>query len=187
MLGGLVQVDHYRVYRRALDRLPAPAQADLKLLSLDERTLHQSIAAHADIMQVQARALERHGAEGAYGVFAGARLVHVLWLITPALDVKYPVRNVKLRSGEVEITHAVTLPEFRGRGLFTYAVGALASVAKSHGAQTLYMITGKQNVASQRAIEKAGLQSAGQILRLRLPYPRGKSLVWRGHRVLPKS
>ncbi|WP_200215959.1 GNAT family N-acetyltransferase [Micromonospora coerulea] len=64
------------------------------------------------------------------------------------------------------------LPEARGRGLATRAVGQLAGWAFDVGLARLWAGTRPENVASQRVLEKAGFQREG-LLRGRLPGPDG--------------
>ncbi|NES15290.1 MULTISPECIES: GNAT family N-acetyltransferase [Micromonospora] len=64
------------------------------------------------------------------------------------------------------------LPEARGRGLATRAVGLLAGWAFDVGLARLWAGTRPENVASQRVLEKVGFRREG-LLRGRLPGPAG--------------
>ena len=101
----------------------------------------------------------------AYGLYVEDVLAGVAWMIPSQHDIKYTVRNVKLQADEVEITHCVTLPEFRGRGVYTYMIRTLCAVACQNHVRRVYMITSRDNVASQRGILKAGLRPTGGIHR----------------------
>ncbi|PSK56334.1 hypothetical protein B0E53_07042 [Micromonospora sp. MH33] len=64
------------------------------------------------------------------------------------------------------------LPEARGRGLATRAVGLVAGWAFDVGLARLWAGTRPENVASQRVLTKTGFQREG-LLRGRLPGPDG--------------
>ncbi len=75
--------------------------------------------------------------------------------------------------GEVEIGYGVC-PEHEGRGYTTEAVRALLSWAFSQpGCNTVMAETLKDNLASMRVLQKAGMQYAGECENL---------LIWRIHR-----
>jgi len=126
---------------------------------------------------------ERLNFKGAFVVWRGSQVAHLAALVTAEQDRGLPVRNVKLGPGEAEITHCVTLPEFRGQGLYPFAIRSLCRIARERGIQRIFMITAADNEASQRGIEKAGFRRGGTIFRLVFPYlPGEKSLTLRGHR-----
>jgi hypothetical protein len=93
----------------------------------------------------------------AWGAFVEGQFAHLSWVIPGTLDrLRRGVRLVKVRPGEVEITHCVTLKAFRGRHLYPATIRHLASEVLKTGARRLIMITTEQNVSSQRGIVEAG-------------------------------
>jgi len=119
----------------------------------------------------------------AWGLYIGGVLAGVCWLIPSEHDRQYAVRNVKLRPDEAEITHCVTLPEFRGRGVYPYMIRVLCGIAADRGIRRLFMITNRMNVASQRGITKAGLCQIGGIYRHVFPYlSESAAITFRRHR-----
>ncbi|MFU8870504.1 GNAT family N-acetyltransferase [Micromonospora sp. SL4-19] len=74
-------------------------------------------------------------------------------------------------SGQAMLGYSL-LPEARGRGLATRAVGLLAGWAFDIGLARLWAGTRPENVASQRVLEKVGFTREG-LLRGRLPGPEG--------------
>ncbi len=75
--------------------------------------------------------------------------------------------------GEVEIGYGIC-HSFQGRGVATEAVIALCDFAQ-HGARVVLAETDRENVASQRVLEKSGFQSVGEtdgLLRWRMDFPR---------------
>jgi RimJ/RimL family protein N-acetyltransferase len=148
----------------APDRLPGAMLeklADDSLLELSRAG--PDLAVHADRLQ-------RHGFNDAWAVRIEGRLAHVAWLIAAEHDRRLPRRNVRLRDGEAEITHCFTLPEFRGQGVYVFAIRSLCRIAAMRDVRRVFMITSIQNVASQRGIERAGFHRCGRIVRWSLPY-----------------
>ncbi|MEP7086965.1 MAG: GNAT family N-acetyltransferase [Gemmatimonadota bacterium] len=101
----------------------------------------------------------------AFGLYVENVLAGVAWMIPSEHDAMYAVRNVKLRANEVELTHCVTLPEFRGRGVYTFMIRWLCALACQRQVRRVFMITNRTNVASQGGIQKAGLKQTGGIHR----------------------
>ncbi len=161
----------------APDRLPGATLeklADAAVLELAKAG--PDLAVHSD-------RLERHGFNDAWAVRIEGRLAHVAWLIAAEHDGLLPRRNVRLRDGEAEITHCFTLPEFRGRGVYVFAIRSLCGIAATRGVGRIFMITSINNLASQRGIERAGFRRCGQIFRWSLPYLSSRlALTVRTHR-----
>lgn len=125
--------------------------------------------------------LERFGDSYAYGVIADGRVVHVSWLLPPATMEKDPPRVICAREGEAEITACETLVEFRGRGIFGFAIHNLLDLAESTGVRRVYMKTAASNLASQSGIEKSGLKRVGWAAIVRPPLAH-QPLIWRRFR-----
>lgn len=69
-------------------------------------------------------------------------------------------KNTPNARGEVEIGYGIC-PSFQGRGVATEAVVALCDFAKSR-TRVVLAETDRENVASQRVLEKSGFQSVGE-------------------------
>jgi len=126
----------------------------------------------------QLERLERFGASHAYGVWADGTLAHVSWLLTSDEMRRDPPHVVPSRAGNAEITCCETLPAFRGRGIYGYAIRHLLRVARERGARRVYMKTATDNAASRTGIEKAGLTRVGDAVRILMPVV-GREVVWR--------
>jgi RimJ/RimL family protein N-acetyltransferase len=96
-------------------------------------------------------------------------LAHVSWVLTPALQARLPFATLALAPDEVELGNCVTLPRFKGRGLYPLAIALLSRQAFDAGARRVLMVTARHNAASARGIEKAGLSACGTAERLWLP------------------
>lgn len=177
-------VDKYFVYccdPKEIVKGHAPAGVEFRKIT--DQELLQVASEHLEMRRYQAL-YEEYRTNAAYGVFVDGALAHVSWLILPELDRSGKERNVRLRTGEAEITHAVTLGQFQNRGLYAYAIRCLADVCRGFNIKRLFMITGNDNVASQKGIQKAGLRSAGRIWRIKYRHLSGWSFAVRGHRFI---
>jgi ribosomal protein S18 acetylase RimI-like enzyme len=114
--------------------------------------------------------LEMFGESHAYGAYVEGRLAHVSWLLIGDVSRKDIPVVLKLRDDEAEITGCETLPAFRGKGLYPFAIGCLLRIAQQSGVNTVYMKTNESNLASQRGITKAGFRKAGTILLYYSPF-----------------
>ena len=175
-------VERYVVYTADAGSVPPPEPVEgLRLEQLSDAEL--VALSNRPEAREQAQRFERLGFNEAFGVWKDGKLAHVAWLIPADRDALQEVRNVKLRAGEAEITHCLTLPEFRGQGMYPFAIRSLCDVARQRGIHRIYMITSVENLASQRGIEKAGLTRGGEIIRLTDSYlPLLKDVTYRGHR-----
>ena len=182
LLHSFGQIDSYIAFAgRPQDLAPPDPAIEARLEKLTDDALNAAIRNHPE-MALYARVLQQLGHNDAYGLYHLGELVHVSWLIPEEHARRYPIRNVKLRRGEAEITHAVTLSKFRGKGFFAHAIRALAALGATHGVRRVFAIAASDNIASQQAIQKAGLRKVGRIWRVNLRYPRGASVTLRGHR-----
>ncbi len=135
-----------------------------ELRKLSDNALTELAAAGGEL-QAQTVRLAKGRKNDAYGVYVNDTIAGIAWMVPSQHDAEYAVRNVKLRAGEVEITHCVTVSEFRGRGVYTYMIRSLCALACQHQVRRVYMITNQNNTASQRGILKAGLRPTGGIHR----------------------
>lgn len=134
-----------------------------------------------EIKAEQAARFKRLGFNEAYGVYINGELAHISWMITHDRD--SPASFLRLKPGEAEITHCVTLPQFRGLGIYPFAIRKLCQIAAAKGIKKVFMITNVSNVASQSGILRAGLALTGKIVRANLPSPSGRiPLTYRPHR-----
>ena len=179
----LAFVDRYPVFAADVTQVPAPEpRPELVLEKLHETRLRELCQAKPEFHR-QAERLDEFPFNDAWGVFLDGELAHVSWMVTPEHDKLCAERNLKLENGEVEITHCFTSATHRGKGLYPYAIRALAAQARAQGFKRVLMITHETNQASIQGITKAGLQAAGLVRQLRLPLV-SPNPVWisRGHR-----
>ncbi len=135
-----------------------------------------------DLRKEQLDRVSTIGENRAYGVFVDGALAHVSWLLAASHEGRTPPRVLLLRSDEAEITGCFTLPAFRGKGLYPFAIQSIARSAKQQGIRLLFMKTKPDNIASQNGILKAGLHRAGTAIHCRWPLLRFDAVL-RGHRL----
>ena len=85
------------------------------------------------------------------------RLGHISWLYYE----RDPNRILRLGAGECEVKFCLTLPEFRGRGLYPAALRAIQRYLGERGYRRCFICVRPDNGASIRGIEKAGFVRAG--------------------------
>lgn len=102
-------------------------------------------------------------------VYRDAELVHFSWAqfvgshrILPA------ARTVEMRQGQVCMYHCFTAASARGHGLYPSTLALLLRDSFSVGATLGWIYTTKDNVASQRGIEKAGFRYIAKVRALRI-------------------
>jgi ribosomal protein S18 acetylase RimI-like enzyme len=174
----------YRVFAARLDEIPPPEPDSSKTIcALSQEELAAIVSRHQDL-DYQLERVEEIGLSRAYGVFSCGQLAHICWLMTEREDRRFKIRLVKLRPAEAEITSAFTFPEFRGRGVYQFAIHSMCAAARARGLQRVFMITRRENEASQRGIRKAGLKYHGWILWIVPPlFWSGRGLSLRGFRL----
>ena len=181
----LGRVEHSVVFAADLAQLgPPPVPSPgwrFRRLALEEI---RSMEGREDEFGPYARRFRHRSFSDACGVFVDGELAHINWLISAENDRRLGVRNVKLRSGESELTHGITLPPYRGRGLSLFTIASLLHVARERGERRVFSIAGVSNRSSHRAIQKGGLRRCGDIYRWILDYLPGQPCVTvRGHRL----
>jgi hypothetical protein len=178
----LGRVERYVAYQTRPRDMPQPQPSEtLRLEALDLRQLDVLSEKYPDAIRHRDRA-RKLGYCTAWGLYVDGELAHISWLVNAADDERNPIRNVKLRPGEVEIGPCSTFPAYRGRSLYAFVIQTLCKVAADRGVERVFMITSSRNIPSQRGIEKAGLERCGSIWRIVSSSLGGRSLTLRGHR-----
>lgn len=182
------RVHRLLVFSELTSRIPAPpALSNVYCKSLSDAELLALVDRRPEL-KYQRDFLETIGESRAYGVYLDDQLANISWLLMPEHGARRTVRHIKLRAGEAEIAACVTLPEHRGSHLYPFAIQTLCTIAREAGVRRVFMITGGENVSSQRGILRAGLRPCGHVLRFVLPFfPSRPGLILRGRRLWPKE
>jgi RimJ/RimL family protein N-acetyltransferase len=84
-------------------------------------------------------------------------LGHISWIYHE----QDPNRTLRLCAKECEIMFCLTLPEYRGRGLYPSALKAIQRHLKAQGYRRCFICVRDDNVSSIRGIEKSGFRLVG--------------------------
>lgn len=171
------------VYARQTD-LPAELSVvapgtRFELLSEDRIQAVPVTAENREFRERQLERLRRLPGSRPYGVYVGESLAHVSWLLPASAVALENPQILRLRDEEGEISGCETLPEFRGKNLYSFAVQNISRIARDIGIRRIYMKTLEGNSASQSGILKAGLFPIGSITVVTPPSIFGKALVIR--------
>jgi len=163
----LVRFDAYKVFSAATDSIPLrPAPEGVTFRQMTAAEVAALAPGNEDIRDGMARCGALAG-QATFGAFYNGAFAHLSWLVLGGRDNEKIARPhlFELRPGEAEITHCVTLPEFRGLHIYPYAISRVVQEARAQGARDVFMITRSGNVASQRGILRAGFsERRGRIL-----------------------
>jgi hypothetical protein len=163
-----------------LTPLTAEERSDFRPLSEQD---FRRLTMPEDFRAEQLSRAAKVNAARAFGVMCDGTLAHVSWLYDRAAEGASPPRYLDLAPSEGEISACVTLPNFRGRGVYGIAIRGIAEVARANGIMRIYMKTSPTNAASQRGIVKAGLVPCGRVTRVFLPLrPSGDGVMLRRFR-----
>ena len=110
---------------------------------------------------------DRFGIEECYLAFCRGRIAHIAWIYYPDQAKKHPTPFRILKPDEAAIANCVTLPEFRGQGIYPAVVRNLLQELKKQGYRRCYMYIETDNIASQRGVSKIGFKPVGKTWRLR--------------------
>jgi RimJ/RimL family protein N-acetyltransferase len=142
----------------------APVSATLSIRALAEKDLRSLANADGDFRARQLARLARLGKSYAYAVMYNERLAHISWMLPAGAAAMDPPRVFKLRAREAEITACETLPEFRGKGAYRFAIESLIAAAARTGIRRVFMKANATNRGSWTAIEHAGVKRLGIAL-----------------------
>jgi GNAT superfamily N-acetyltransferase len=178
------RLERYVVYSLSPAGAAAPAdpgsEYDFRLLSGAE--LRDLCSLGPDFQNYRER-LEIFGCSNVYALYWRGELAHLASLVTSRQDARLPLRLIRLREGEAEIAVCLTMPAFRGRGLYPYVIRRLCRIAAQEGIERVLMTTMTGNTASRRGIEKAGFRLCGFTWRFVPPlFPWSPGLLYRRRR-----
>lgn len=186
LITAVISIERYCAYSACPTEIPEPVGGKRVVEPYvfskleDEELTQLSTTLH---FREQFNRFQKLGINSAYGMYVKGQLAHVAWLIDHEMDRNNRVRNVRVKPGEAEITHCLTSPEYRGRGIYSQVIFELCNVAARNRIKKVYMITDEKNLASRRGIEKAGFLRCGTICRIVFPFgPDWLGITWRGHR-----
>lgn len=181
----LLRGSRYRllVYARQTDLpsefLTAPPETHFKPLSEESIRVVPVTSENREFREKQLERFRRLPGSCAYGVYVRESLAHVSWLYPASVVALEEPQILPLIDSEAEISGCETLPEFRGKNLYSFAIQNILRIARDMGIRRIYMKTLEDNSPSQSGILKAGLSPIGSVTVLTPPLISGKKLVLR--------
>jgi RimJ/RimL family protein N-acetyltransferase len=179
------------VFRVETAAAPAPVppipDAQLEPLNEDQLAALPCPVDDPDFRDRQMERLRRFGKSYAYRIRVGDTTAHISWLLPQSAVASDVPTVLALQEGEAEIAGCETAVEFRGKGLYRYAIQCLASLAGDQGIRRIYMKTLDTNVASQRGIQKAGLSPIGSVRLIHPPLAPSCTIIRRKLALLSKT
>jgi RimJ/RimL family protein N-acetyltransferase len=166
--GKLLTVETYLAYRIDLAGVPPQPANNLPLAlrrAVDAdfrsfRNLPAPFPRHAEFR-------EKFGLDQCYIGTIDGEIAHLAWIYYPGESNRHPTRFRRFRSDEVAIANCVTLPRFRGKGVYPAVIRQLLPQLRSEGYRYCYMYIDVENLASRRGVEKVGFAPAGKSWRVR--------------------
>jgi GNAT superfamily N-acetyltransferase len=109
---------------------------------------------------------------------SGEQIAHVNWICFKWGDV-LPEHPIRLRSGEVFTTDAVTPPAFRGKGLHAFVLRAMLAHARARGDRQAYTLARVDRTDTFPGLLRLGWKECGRMIYF-LPWGRTKAwFLWR--------
>lgn len=102
-----------------------------------------------------------------YLVDDGRRLLHASWVTTDRAWTREINGHISPPEGDAYVYESYTHPDARGRGVYPFALAGIVTDMAEKGVQHVWVGADRGNVASRRAIEKAGFSEG-----FSLPYRR---------------
>jgi ribosomal protein S18 acetylase RimI-like enzyme len=96
-------------------------------------------------------------------VQSGARIVHATWMTSDGAWTRELAACVRPPAGEAYVYESFTHPSARGRGIYPFALTGIAARLGERGVRRLWVAVEVDNLASLRAVSKAGFEAAFEI------------------------
>lgn len=112
-----------------------------------------------DISQIRKRIKEGHIC---FLGWSGQKPIHIRWIFVRSLYLPYLHRTLILYPGEVYRDEAFTLPDYRRKGVYSYAGYLMRQVLKELGYDRLVCMFASWNLSPQSQAERMGLEKVGE-------------------------
>lgn len=164
-----------------------PSSASVPARSLDMTVISEGNADLAAEIREPALAdvFGRFAREGRHGVFAmidGAPAGHA-WITAPAASDRVVNSYARLEAGDCLIHYCFVDPARRGRGIYAEMLHEVTAWAIASGARRVLVDTGRDNIASQRGIQRAGFQDHQDTIDVVV----ARKLIWSRHSPAARS
>lgn len=161
--GALFKRERVLIYSIDLDRLDLSADSEQARHRIVKGSLKEleNVRSRSDAVPWELRCDLYDGVSDffVYRDPEGGAFGHISWVYHKG----DPNRTLRLADGECEIMFCLTLPEFRGLGLYPMALREIQQDLKRRGYRRCFICVEADNRASIRGIEKAGFAYAGRL------------------------
>jgi GNAT superfamily N-acetyltransferase len=104
----------------------------------------------------------------------GNAIAHVNWICFTFAEA-LPEHPIRLRSGEVFTTDAITLPAYRGKGLHAFVLRAMLEHARARGDRHAYTLARVDRTDTFKGLFQLGWTECGRVIYF---LPRGRTKAW---------
>jgi len=164
----VVTVEHYLAYHLKLSEVPPNRTGEIAIAVRraqdadfsDFRRLPAPFPRHAEFR-------DKFGLDQCYIGVLDKEIAHLAWIYYPHEAKRHPTPFRRLRPDEVAIANCVTLPAFRGRGVYPAVLRQLLAQLQSEGYRHCFMYIDAGNDPSQRGVMKMGFKPVGRSWRMR--------------------
>ena len=156
----LFRNDPILVYMRELERTGPEEQGLWAHVKAEKGRLEELDAIASDLARPPWEFM-CHRCDGVSDFFMvknGGVVQHISWIYYR----RDPNRTVRLGKGDAEVKYALTLPAFRGKGLYPATLNSIASFLARQSFSRLFVSVHHHNSSSISGIEKAGFRRVGE-------------------------
>lgn len=111
-------------------------------------------------------------------------IAHINWLCFSFAEA-LPEHPIRLRSGEVFTTDALTLPDYRGKGLHAFVLRAMLAHAQARGDRHAYTIARVDRIDAYKGLFQLGWTECGRAIYFLPPGHTKTWFLWRRGKLEP--
>jgi GNAT superfamily N-acetyltransferase len=104
----------------------------------------------------------------------GNAIAHVNWSCFGWAEA-LPEHPIRLRAGEVFTTDAITLPDYRGKGLHAFVLHAMLVHARTRGIRHAYTLARVDRTDTFKGLGQLGWRECGRVIYF---LPKGRTKAW---------
>lgn len=117
-----------------------------------------------------------------YIVEGDGKLLHSSWVTTSAAWTREIARYLTPPKGDAYVYESFTRADARGRGIYPFALAGIVTTLDQEGVERVWVGVEATNLASQRAMDKAGFKEG-----FRVDFGRKLGRLWVGTPVGPQA
>jgi len=102
---------------------------------------------------------QTYGASKCYLALIDNRPAYIHWVF----DCRHSSRFLRIQNGDVEVNYMLTLPDYRRQGLCVNVLNQTVNNMKAEGKNRVFCVVHDRNIASIKAVKKAGFREYTQV------------------------